>query len=172
MNHDNSHSHQEPSNLSTINEYFKFSGIIIFVAIVAAIDAGWPGLDFEKYIESFMGVFFLVFGSFKLLNLREFAYGFQSYDIVAKKSLAYAYAYPFIQLIFGILYLVNLDSCMLDLAVLAISIISSIGVFRTLGSGAKIHCVCLGNIIKLPLSKISFVEDLGMAIMSLIMIAS
>jgi hypothetical protein len=153
-------------------EYVKFAGVLITITFIAAIDAGWPGYDLRKYTESFMGVFFSVFGLFKLLNIREFAYGFQSYDIIAKRGLAYAYAYPFIQLLFGVLYLLNVDSSLLNFSVLLVSFISSIGVLHTLGSGAKVHCVCLGNFIKLPLSTISFVEDFGMAIMAIIMLTT
>jgi hypothetical protein len=74
-------------------EYVKFAvvlGSVFGLAIVLTV------LGFRPFMESLMGVFLLVFGGFKLINLREFAYGFQSYDILAKKSLSYSYVYPFI----------------------------------------------------------------------------
>jgi hypothetical protein len=122
------------------------------------------------FLESFMGVFFVIFSGFKLAQLKEFAYGFQSYDLVAKRSLAYSYMYPFMQLLFGVLYLSGVGSLSLNAVVLAVSLLSGAGVLNSLIKKQQVHCVCLGNVIKLPLSTISFVEDFGMAAMALIMI--
>lgn len=155
---------------SSFKEYVKFIAIMILIVVVAAIAASWPAFDLKKYLASFMGVFFIVFAGFKLINLKEFAYGFQSYDIIAKKSLAYAFIYPYIQLIFGILYLTNHESTPLNSIVLIVSIISSIGVFKALNKKQEVQCVCLGNVIKLPLSTVSLVEDIGMAAMAIAMI--
>jgi hypothetical protein len=117
-----------------------------------------------------MGVFFMVFSLFKLSRLKEFAYGFQSYDLIANKSLAYGFAYPFIQLLLGLIYLSGLGSQSVDIFVVIISLISGAGVLNSLSKKQMVHCVCLGNVIKLPLSTISFVEDFGMAVMALAMI--
>lgn len=118
-----------------------------------------------------MSVFFIVFGGFKLLNLKEFAYGFQSYDLIASKSLRYSYFYPFLQITFAFLYLFGAGSIWwVNVVVLILSLVSAAGVLRTLGTGAKVHCVCLGSVVKLPLSKISFVEDFGMAVMATAML--
>jgi hypothetical protein len=35
---------------------------------------------------------------------------------------------------------------------------------------AGIHCACLGNVIKLPLSTVSLVEDIGMGLMAAAML--
>ncbi len=117
-----------------------------------------------------MGVFFFVFAIFKLSSLKEFAYGFQSYDLIAKRSLIYSFSYPFIQLFLGFIYLLGLNKTGVDFFVVILSLISGIGVLRAIKSGNKIHCVCLGNVIKLPLSTISFVEDFGMALMAITML--
>jgi hypothetical protein len=122
------------------------------------------------FIDSFMGVFFIVFAGFKISQLKIFAYGFQSYDLIAKHSLAYSYSYPFIQLAFGFAYLAGFGSIIVDSLVLFVSLISGLGVLKSLIKKQKVHCVCLGNVIKLPLSTISFVEDFGMALMALSMI--
>ena len=113
-----------------------------------------------------MGVFFVVFALFKFKNYKEFAYGFQSYDVLAKRSLAYSYAYPVIQLVFGVCYLIGYGTRFLDILVIAVSLVSSIGVIQSLKTKSTVHCVCLGGVIKLPLSRISFVEDFGMALMA------
>lgn len=164
------HLHHHLESKSNIGEYLKFAGVLVAIIILSVIINGNSSVSF---MEIFMGVFFAVFGGFKLINLKEFAYGFQSYDLIAKNSLPYSYSYPFIQLSFAFLYLFGAGSIWwVNIAVLFVSLLSGAGVLRTLGSGAKVHCVCLGNVIKLPLSTISFVEDFGMALMALLILIS
>ncbi len=165
--HDHSEHHSHKENKNTL-EYIKFAGVIVLVVVLSAIIEKNSAVT---YMEVFMGVFFAVFGFFKIINLKEFAYGFQSYDLIAKNSLLYSYSYPFIQLAFAFLYLYGAGSIMwVSYTVLIVSLISGLGVLQALGSGAKVHCVCLGNVIKLPLSTISFVEDFGMALMAIAII--
>lgn len=169
-NDKNQHQHHQMTDTNTKIEYFKFGLIIFGVFVLTSVHSSIVGMTLQQFLESFMGVFFFVFSIFKLSSLKEFAYGFQSYDLIAKQSLVYSFSYPFIQLIFGFVYLLGLNNFGIDLIVLIISLISGVGVLLALKSGNKLHCVCLGNIIKLPLSTISFVEDFGMAIMATAML--
>ncbi len=163
--------HDTTHNVSgSSREYLKFISVLVSVTLLSYLHVRWQGFYSVQFAQSFMGVFFVVFASFKLFNLKVFAYGFQSYDLIAKKSLKYSFSYPFIQLVFGVLYLISSGGMLLDTVVLAVSLVAGAGVLQTLGSGAKVHCVCLGNIIKLPLSTISFVEDFGMAAMAVFML--
>lgn len=167
MNHDDSH------NMDSTNhtvEYLKFTAVIVFIAGAAWLHADWRGFDLMQYLESFMGVFFIVFAAFKLYNLKEFAYGFKSYEIMKNKSVGWGYAYPFIQVLFGLLYLLGYGSRVLDVVVFLWSSFGAHVVLLTLRKKGDIHCVCLGNVIKLPLSTISFVEDFGMSVMALAMV--
>ena len=152
-------------------EYLKFTAVLLFVTIASYFVAQLDGLSVSSYMQSFMGVFFLVFASFKVYNLKEFALGFQSYYGMQDKPLSWGYSYPFIQIIFGVLYLVGAgESWWFNLIVFAWSAYSTYIVWLTLRNKGDVHCVCLGNVIKLPLSRISFVEDFGMAIMAAAMI--
>ena len=148
-------------------EYAKFTGVLTATFVAGWVLARQTYLDF---LPAFMGVFFILFASFKLYNLKEFAHSFQSYEIIKDKPLWWGYAYPFIQLLFGGLYLLGFDSLLLDAIVFLWSAYGAYIVLLTLRSKGDIYCVCLGNVIKLPLSHISFVEDFGMALMALIMI--
>ena len=170
------HNHQEHHHLDNHPkdnrlEYVKFAGIISGIIALSFIHSSVvQEFSTHQFIDSFMGVFFIVFAAFKLINLKEFAYGFQSYDILAKRSLAYSFVYPFIQAIFGILYLLGATNVLLHSTVLLVSLVSGVGVLLSLSRHAHVHCVCLGNVVKLPLSTISFVEDFGMAAMATIML--
>lgn len=164
------HKHDEHMNMASSNnriEYLKFAGILTFILVISTLISTNTSLYF---LDSFMGVFFIVFAGFKIAQLKEFAYGFQSYDLIAKRSLVYSYFYPFLQLLFGILYIAGLGVFALDITVLVVSLVSGAGVLNSLIKKQQVHCVCLGNVIKLPLSTISFVEDFGMALMALVMI--
>ena len=167
MKHHEDHKMNHGSQANESVEYLKFGGILLFIILVSQFIALNNTLG---SLDTFMGVFFVVFAGFKIAQLKEFAYGFQSYDLIAKKSLPYSYSYPFVQLLFGIVYLAGFGSVALDTVVIVVSLISGAGVLNSLIKKQVIHCVCLGNVIKLPLSRISFVEDFGMALMAAIMI--
>jgi len=150
-------------------EYVKFAGVLALVTGLAWLHADRSGLGLGQFLESFMGVFFLVFAAFKIYNLKEFAYGFKSYEIMKNKSIWWGYTYPFVQVTFGLLYLLNFGSRVLDGIVFVWSAYGAYVVLLTLRKKGDIHCVCLGNVVKLPLSTTSFVEDFGMSAMALVM---
>ncbi|MDQ3094275.1 MAG: hypothetical protein M3Q70_03835 [bacterium] len=151
-------------------EYMKLVGVLLAILFGAFMHYTTFDLTGNGFLDSFMGVFFLTFASFKLIGLTEFVTGFATYDVVAKKYPAYGYVYPFIQLLFAVFYLVIGASRLIDILVLVVSLVSAYGVMKALNSKQKLHCVCLGNVIKLPLSRISFMEDFGMAAMALVML--
>lgn len=168
MEHHQHASHEDA--IGSAREYVKFSMVMVAIVILSWLHASINELSVMQFIASFMGVFFIVFGLFKLIRLKEFAVGFQMYDLLARKSIQYAYIYPFIQLTLGLWYLLGGQSRVLDALVLAVSLISAAGVMRAIKSKQTVHCVCLGSVIKLPISTISFVEDFGMGAMALVML--
>jgi hypothetical protein len=153
-------------------EYAKFVGVMLCVVALSLLHASWRGWSVQHFMESFMGVFFVVFSGFKFVGYKQFVHGFAMYDIVAKRSIAYAYAYPFLQLLLGMAYLLGSQNVALHLLVLLVSLVSTVGILQTIRNKQQVHCVCLGNIIKLPLSQISLFEDLGMALMAVLMLTT
>ncbi|MCA9308873.1 hypothetical protein KC973_00695, partial [Candidatus Saccharibacteria bacterium] len=91
-------------------------------------------------------------------------------DVIAKRFKPYAYLYPFIELGLGVLYLLNLAAAYRDAVTLVIMGVGVVGVTQEIKKRSGIHCACLGNVIKLPLSTVSLVEDAGMGLMALIML--
>lgn len=167
---DHDHGTHVAHEASLRKEYMKFGAVIFGILVIALVHATFAGLEVLQFVRSFMGAFLVVFAGFKLLNLRMFAIGFSGYDILARKTLTYAYTYPFIQLSLGLLYLGGITHIWLDVGMLVLSLFSSIGVLKEFGKPIK--CACLGNFVQLPLSTISFIEDYGMAILALVMIVS
>ncbi len=152
----------------------NFTPLILIVAGIAGLTA----LKYFVMAESgmrdamtdFMGMFFVVFGGFKLLDMKGFADAYATYDVIAKKSRLYAQIYPFLELVLGLGYLFRWNVAGLNWAALILMSVGSIGVLQAVRSKRKIRCACLGTKIKLPMTKITLLEDLLMAAMALGMI--
>lgn len=119
----------------------------------------------------FMGLFFVIFGGFKMLNLKGFADAYQTYDLIAMKSKTYALAYPFIEIALGVMYLVGFQLLIANIMGFLLMVIGAYGVFLKLKKKEKIACACLGVLFKIPMTWVTLIEDLLMAAMALVMIA-
>lgn len=166
MNFDDPKIHQE----SSIKDYVWFLVIIfgiflVSLAIYYFTAFGSPVLNFMRI---FMAVFFLIFASFKFLDLDGFADSYVNYDVVAAKFRNYAYAYPFIELGLSACYFLNIPGT--NLVTVVVMAVGSYGIAKQLLRGNKIKCACLGTFVMLPLSTVSLVEDALMGLMALIMI--
>lgn len=156
---------------SSAKEYVKFTIVIVGILSISVLLAySFGDGDVQSWMRWFMGVFFLVFAAFKFAGYKMFATMFAGYDVVAKRSKLYAYAYPFIELTLGLAYLLNYFGTTRDIVTALIMFVSAIGVYTEIKKHSGIHCACLGNIIKLPLSTTSLVEDLTMGLMAVTMI--
>ena len=170
-NHDHSQMDHSQHEEGTLKDYLIFAGILLGIFLISIgfeyATGGFRGTDFMRV---FMGVFFLVFAGFKLLDLKGFVMSYIGYDIIAKKFTAYAYAYPFIELALALGYFFSAPY--INYFTILIMVVGSVGVGRELLRGSKIKCACLGTYVKLPLTTVSLVEDLAMGIMALVLIFS
>lgn len=170
MNDDHHQNNMVPAK-STKVEYVKFALVILAILFISfAMYLGVADAQLMDFMRLFMGVFFMVFASFKLVGYKIFAVTFAGYDLIAKRSQVYAYAYPFIELELGISYLLNTLPVWRDVLTLAIMAVGAIGVYTEIKKRSGVHCACLGNVIRLPLSTVSFVENVAMGIMAAAMI--
>ena len=138
--------------------------IVIFaLLLVGSLAATWWNLTLVNFVQAFMAGFFIVFAGFKLMDLKGFAEGYSTYDLLASRWMGYGYIYPFIELAFGLLMLAGLHSAGLLWVELAVMLFSGLGVALKLAKGEEFMCACLGTFLKVPLTKITLVEDFGMA---------
>lgn len=147
--------------------------IIVFLYIllgVVLLQVNSGKFNIMEAMNSFMGGFFLIFSFFKMLDLKNFAFSYSSYDVIAKKWFGYGYIYPFIELTFGIFFMLKAYPIFTNTATFIVMGISSIGVFQSILHKRKIQCACLGAVFNLPMSSITLIEDLLMVIMSGIML--
>jgi len=124
----------------------------------------------HEWMLDFMGGFFLLFGMLKAVNVRKFAIAFRNYDIVAKRFKFWGYVYPFIELSLGILYTARLFLPAVYVITLVLMTVGCVGIFLKLRKREEVICACLGGFFDLPLSEITFVENLLMANMALMML--
>lgn len=150
-----------------------FLPLIIITAIIIGFTATRQfiyGLNINNAMYDFMGSFFIIFSGFKMINLSGFAQAYSTYDIIAQRYIAYAYAYPFIELALGILYLMRIQLTLANWATLILMIIGSIGVAIKLAKRESIVCACLGVVFKLPMTYVTLAEDVIMGAMALFML--
>ncbi len=135
--------------------------LIFFFTIVTSIFHG--PLDVTFSMRMMMGSFFTIFGLFKIFNLRAFADTYSTYDILAMRSRVYAFIYPFLELTIAILYLANVGGIYRDIFTLALMTVSSIGVIQKIRQKEVVPCACLGMVFKIPMTWVTLIEDVVMA---------
>lgn len=151
--------------------YFPIFLIFGYIAgITLLIQFASGSFSFMQWMQHFMAGFFIVFSFFKMMSLKAFAEGYRTYDIVAKAIPAYGFVYPFIELALGISIIVGFEPYITNLVALIVMTVSTIGVVNSLMKKTPFQCACLGTVIKLPLSKVTFFEDLLMVVMSIVML--
>ena len=164
--------HHDASESSPV-EYLKFILVLLVVLAGAFGLYSIDGDSVEDFIRYFMGSFMVVFASFKFIGYRMFVEMFPMYDPIAKRSRLYSQAYPFIEFSLGALALANLFEVMRLSLVILLMGVGALGIIHTVYvQKKKIHCACLGNIIKLPLSTVSLAEDVGMVALAVFMLIS
>jgi len=159
------------SGESSPTEYLKFGLVIVGITATASFLSGaMGGTTLLDWMRWFMGVFFLTFAAFKFIGYQMFTMMFAGYDVIAKRFKLYAYFYPVIELFLALLYLTNTLPGTREYLTVLIMGIGTIGVWQEVHKRSGIHCACLGNIIKLPLSTVSLVEDVTMGLMALVIL--
>lgn len=145
---------------------------LIFISALAAIYPGYVSgsASVSDFLLHFMTGFFLVFAGFKLLDLRGFAEGYSTYDLLAQRIFAYGYVYPFIELGFGLLMLSGYHPVGLLWTEFAVMTFSGLGVAIKLMRGEEFMCACLGTLLKVPLTYVTLMEDFGMAALAFLLI--
>lgn len=165
-----SHDHHHESEQSTWKSYLPLIVIISLLLIttltITIRDISLGTFSLSQSISYFMIGFFLTFAGFKLMDLPGFAEGYATYDLLAQKWPTYGYIYPFIELFFGLAMIVYMDTSALLWAEFLVMVFSGLGVTRKLLRHEQFKCACLGTFLKVPLTKITLVEDFGMALLA------
>ena len=146
--------------------------IILSYISVASIMMNYKNWNLSEAMLDFMGLFFIVFSFFKMLDLKGFPKSFKMYDPLAKKFPLYGSIYPFIETALGLMFLMRLEVRIALIITLVVLGITTIGVTKALLDKKSIRCACLGTVLKLPMTEATFIENMIMIVMALLMLGN
>ena len=159
---DYNNKNKSKSKLSQLKPLF-----LIFIYLVfGTYFLNYNSFTYKKSMTDFMGLFFLVFSFFKFLDYSTFPISFSKYDPIAKKSILYAKAYPFLELILAICFLFDWKIKITSLITFCILLATTLGVIKSLFSKDQIECACLGTSMKLPMTEATLIENIIMISMA------
>ena len=146
--------------------------VILGYIFIASILLNYKNWNSSNAMLDFMGLFYIVFSFFKILDIRGFSMSFRMYDPLAKKAPIYGYIYPFIEVLLGVMFLTRFEVNIALVITVIILGVTTIGVTQSLLNKRAIKCACLGTTLNLPMTEATFIENALMIIMALILISS
>lgn len=159
---------QEVSKVKQLQPLF----IILFYLATTVIFLNYKDWNPREMMFDFMGLFFIVFSFFKMLDLKNFPTSFSMYDPLAEKILFYGWVYPFIEIALGLMFLVRFELNIALYVTILILGITTFGVTKTLMNKKNIQCACLGTALKLPMTEATLIENTLMLSMSIFLVLS
>ena len=160
-----------PAGKNWLKTYWPLLLILMYLlGVVGLLEVMAGDFQWMRAMGTFMGGFFLVFSFFKLLDVQGFADAYQSYDLLARPWRGYGLAYPFIELLLGVAYLVGLAPVLTNAVTLVVMLLGIAGVAQALLRKQHIQCACLGTVFNLPMSRVTLIEDGVMAVMAALML--
>tara|TARA_B100001559_G_scaffold79099_1_gene65672 strand:- start:1263 stop:1970 length:708 start_codon:yes stop_codon:yes gene_type:complete len=141
--------------------------IIFLYIIITTIFLHYKNWSMDEAMLDFMGLFYIVFSFFKILDLKGFPESFRMYDPIAKVFPIYGWIYPFFETILGLMFLIRFEIKTALIFTIIFLGVTTVGVTKTLLERKKIQCACLGTALKLPMTEATFIENAIMILMAL-----
>ncbi len=156
----------EKSKLQQLKSLFL---ILLYIA-VASVLLHMKDWSIQEMMIDFMGLFFIVFSFFKMLDLKGFSMTFSMYDPISRFIPFYGKVYPFIETALGLMFLFRYKLNMALILTIIVLGFTTYGVSKTLLSKRKIKCACLGTALDLPMTEATFIENALMILMSIVIL--
>lgn len=138
-----------------------------FLMALASTFSIYKSFDLISIIELFIAFSMCVLGIMKLRDLFSFSNQFIGYDLLAMKWVPYAYIYPVIETLAGILMISGTFLWVAASCALFIGTIGTISVFKAVYIDKRqLKCACVGGNSSVPLGFISLTENLMMIAMA------
>jgi cation transport ATPase len=157
---------QEKSKLQQLKPLL----LILFYISAAGVLLHYKDWSWSEFMLDFMGLFYIVFAFFKMLDLKGFPESFKMYDPLAKRLPIYGWMYPFIETALGLMFLMRFKVNIALIMTLVVLGITTIGVTKTLMDKKSIRCACLGTALKLPMTEATLIENSIMIAMAALML--
>jgi glutaredoxin len=156
----------------------SYTPVIVVFAVAALVSlavgriAGEP-LAGAALVERFIAAAMMLLAMLKLQDVDRFATMFLNYDLLAKRVVPYAYAYPFLELGAGTLMLAGVLGWLSIPVALFIGGIGAVSVFKAVYVDRReLKCACVGGNSNVPLGFVSLTENLMMIAMAVWMLAA
>jgi glutaredoxin len=131
------------------------------------------GVTLNQGVHGVMGVFLALLATLKLMDLNAFVIGFRKYDLLSKRFVLYGYIYPFLELGIAMGILSMKIPIITGAVSVALGILGSIAVFKAVYlEKLDLNCACVGGSNKVPLGIISFLENVAMILMGILLLFS
>ncbi|QNM83954.1 glutaredoxin [Sphingomonas sabuli] len=118
--------------------------------------------------EWFIALSMCVLALLKLQDVEKFSSMFLNYDLLAKRWVPYAYAYPFLEGLAGLLMLGHLLDWLSIPIALIIGTIGAASVFKAVYIDKReLKCACVGGSSSVPLGFVSLTENVMMVAMAM-----
>jgi copper chaperone CopZ len=144
--------------------------LILFYIGSASILIHYNDFRISAVMLDFMGLFYIVFSFFKMLDLKGFPESFRMYDPLAKALPFYGKIYPFVETVLGLMFLFRFELTIALILTLLILGATTYGVARTLLDKKSIRCACLGTALNLPMTEATLIENGIMIVMAVSML--
>ena len=165
-NEESSTTEIEDTKLRQLRPLFLILGYISVASMLLNLNPFQVG----EMMYDFMGLFFIVFAFFKILDVNGFAESFRMYDPIAKMIPWYGKVYPFLETLLGLMFLYQWKVSIALIATLVVLGFTTYGVTRSLIDKRKIKCACLGTVLDLPMTEATLIENTIMIVMAITML--
>ena len=152
-------------NASKLKQLKPLFIILAYISITSLL-LNFKNWNSTNAMLDFMGLFYIIFSFFKILDIKGFSISFRMYDPLAKKVPLYGIIYPFIEILLGIMFLTRIEIELAIILTIIVLGITTIGVTQALLNKKLISCACLGTTLKLPMTEATFIENALMIIMA------
>ena len=154
----------------------SYRPVIAVFAVSAGLAVSLSLFMFETALtirtaEWFVAFSMAMLAMLKLQDVEQFSSMFVGYDLLARRFVPYAYAYPFLEATAAILMAGRLLPALSVPIALTIGTIGSISVFYAVYiQKREIKCACVGGGANVPLGFVSLTENLAMVAMGIWML--
>ena len=156
---------------STKQEYRKFIGMLVFIALSATLMSTLISFNWVDWLRWFVGSLLLVFGGLKLISFESFLEVFPRYDPLAARFKWYSYIYPLVEVLLGIFYILDLAPGARYVVTFITVAFGLIGMITNLNiQGPSTKNTWFGNVFKLPMSTAILFEDAIIAVLAAVLV--
>ena len=121
-------------------------------------------LNIRSLILYFLGFFSLTFGILKFINLNSYVESLLEYDFIAQRFKLYAYLIPILELIFGVLFILQREILLIEYLCIIFFTLNIVVIANALEKRRSFTCACMGGLFKIPLSYVSLLESFTMVL--------